>query len=311
MESGHASRTSKGFGIAIHSLSFPSKPSPHLPQSHPNAFVGSNLQPARDKVRTLLNSVQTNTAKQPPETPPPLRVHIGTAGWSIPRQEAARVPGEGSHLHRYSAAFTCTEINSTFYRPHRASTYTRWAASTPEDFRFSVKVPRSITHETALRPAREQLQDFVDQIGHLGSKLGPILLQLPPRQSFDEPVARDFLSLFRDIFPSGSAALEPRHSSWFSPDAEKLLTDLCISRVIADPPITAEAHHVADDRGLTYYRLHGSPRVYYSSYSNASLQEIAEAIFQQKPREAWCIFDNTASGAALGNALGLAQILPR
>jgi uncharacterized protein YecE (DUF72 family) len=73
-------------------------------------------------------------------------VRIGTAAWSIPKKHAAPFPTAGSHLERYAAVFNAAEINSSFYRPHRAATYERWAASVPDDFRFAVKVPKAITH---------------------------------------------------------------------------------------------------------------------------------------------------------------------
>ncbi len=80
-------------------------------------------------------------------------IRIGTAGWSIPKEHAAAFPAEGSHLQRYAQVFGAVEINSSFYRPHRRTTYERWAASVPEAFRFAVKVPKTITHEHRLRAA--------------------------------------------------------------------------------------------------------------------------------------------------------------
>jgi uncharacterized protein YecE (DUF72 family) len=78
------------------------------------------------------------------------KLFVGTAGWSLDRRYAAHFPGAGSHLQRYSGSFNAAEINSSFHRPHRRSTYERWAASVPEDFRFSVKLPKTITHERRL-----------------------------------------------------------------------------------------------------------------------------------------------------------------
>jgi uncharacterized protein YecE (DUF72 family) len=75
---------------------------------------------------------------------------IGTAGWGLDRRYAAHFPEAGSHLERYSRALNAAEINSSFHRPHRRSTYERWAASVPAEFRFSVKLPKTITHERRL-----------------------------------------------------------------------------------------------------------------------------------------------------------------
>ncbi len=238
-------------------------------------------------------------------------MRIGTAGWSIPRQHGSFFAGEGSHLERYSHILPCAEINSTFYRSPRASTYARWVASTPEQFRFSVKAPKAITHQSSLAPSREQLQMFLDEVRNLSGKLGPILFQLPPSQAFEESRARAFFGLFRELYPAGSAALEPRNRSWFSLEVDELLEEFRIARVIADPsPVPEAAHSGSGYTGLTYYRLHGSPRVYYSSYSAEWLENLATRL-SAYPAEAevWCIFDNTASGAAIDNALALTRHL--
>jgi uncharacterized protein YecE (DUF72 family) len=234
----------------------------------------------------------------------PCSIRIGTAGWSLPRQHGNPSEDTSSHLVRYSAILACSEINSSFRRLHRPSTYARWAASTPPEFRFSVKAPGAITHEGGLAPNPDQLQAFLNEVSNLGDKLGPILFQLPPRLSLDELGACQFFDLFRRLFPVGFAALEPRHSSWFSPAGDRLLREFHIARVVADPPRSSEGLHPAGCLALTYYRLHGSPRVYYSTYSEEWLSELVPGFTSlQKTSEVWCIFDNTASGAAIENAL--------
>lgn len=236
-------------------------------------------------------------------------IRIGTAGWSIPREHAGFFPAKGSHLARYSTVFSCTEINSSFYRPHRPSTYARWAASTPANFRFAVKLAKSITHACVLSPSRQEVQRLLDPIRHLGEKLGPILIQLPPRHTFEEHIARGFLGLFRDLYPSGHVTLEPRHPTWFSSQAGDVLQEFEIGRVVADPPPTPAAVNLGGYAGLLYHRLHGSPHVYYSSYSTAQLDELSCCLANQMlASEVWCIFDNTASGAAVPNAYTLANL---
>ena len=227
---------------------------------------------------------------------------------------AEHFPAAGTHLARYAEVFTCAEINSSFYRPHRGSTYARWAASTPDDFRFSVKAPKSITHECALAPAPEQLQSFLSEVSYLGDKLGPILLQLPPRQGFSAPQASAFFSLMRELYPEGAVALEPRHREWFGEEAEALLQEFSVARVSADPPRADDAIEPEGSPSLAYYRLHGSPRTYYSSYTDEWLEALALSIHereaaQQVSGEVWCIFDNTALGAAIDNALCLMRLL--
>ena len=120
------------------------------------------------------------------------RVRVGCAGWSIPKHAAPQFPAGSDHLNRYSQLFNCCEINSTFYRPHRITTWQRWATSVGGDFRFAVKVPRTITHEAKLVCSPELLLDFLSQIRHLHDKLGPILVQLPPSLGFDREKVTEF-----------------------------------------------------------------------------------------------------------------------
>ena len=101
------------------------------------------------------------------------RIRVGCAGWSIPKEHAGRFPEDGSHLARYAERFPAVEINSSFYRPHRPSTYARWAAETPEGFAFAVKVPKEITHTRRLVDADEPLDRFLDETAALGDKRGP------------------------------------------------------------------------------------------------------------------------------------------
>jgi uncharacterized protein YecE (DUF72 family) len=231
-------------------------------------------------------------------------VRIGTAAWSVPKEHAAPFPVAGSHLERYSAVLNAVEINSSFYRPHRTTTYERWAASVPESFRFAVKVPKSITHELRLKDTDGLLDRFLSEVCGLGPKLGPLLVQLPPSLRFEDGVADTFLSGLRGRV-EGRLVCEPRHASWFTPDVEVLLDELRIARVAADPAPVSSAEEPGGWRGMSYYRLHGSPRIYYSAYSPEYLAAIAERIASDAAAgvETWCIFDNTAAFAATGDAL--------
>jgi uncharacterized protein YecE (DUF72 family) len=240
---------------------------------------------------------------------PARRYFIGTAGWSIPAASAQRCPGPGTHLQRYARRFRATEINTSFYRPHDATTYARWARSTAPSFRFAIKVPRVITHELKLRAAHAPLARFLLESAGLGTKRGPLLIQLPPSLEFDARASATFFRLLRDRY-DGFAVCEPRHATWFSPDAEALLVRYEIGRVAADPPPASAGDRPGGWRGIVYYRLHGSPRRYWSSYDAVFLDALA-AHLRQIPAAvpAYCVFDNTASGAAFENAGQLAERL--
>ncbi len=232
-------------------------------------------------------------------------IRIGTAGWSIPRDQAAAFPGEGTHLERYARVLPCAEINSSFKRPHRREIYAKWAAQTPRAFRFAVKLPRAITHETRLRGARSSIADFLDQVGGLGRRLGPLLVQLPPSLDFEARIAGRFFTLMRQLH-TGDIVCEPRHPSWFSAAAESLLVRHRIARVAADPAVMPEAALPAGHRAIAYFRLHGSPRMYWSRYDAAQLDAwIARMLQFKEQSEVWCVFDNTAGNFALDNALAV------
>ena len=232
---------------------------------------------------------------------------VGTAGWNVPGIHARHFDSEGTHLARYSRRLNCAEINSCFYREHKTETYRKWAASVPEDFRFAVKAPRTVTHENELRvQGEEALARFLQQTSALGEKRGPVLLQVPPSLVFDKTATRSFLSMFRGLY-GGPAVLEPRHVSWFGAEPDSILREFHVARVAADPALTPEAAQPAGWPELVYFRLHGSPRRYYSAYSDDFLSRLAEELsrLSKSTTATWCIFDNTASGAALGNALDL------
>ncbi len=232
-------------------------------------------------------------------------VRIGTAGWNVHRDSVSQFSAEGSHLHRYSSVLGACEINSSFYRPHKPQTWARWADSVPEGFRFAVKAPKAITHEARLDGEPDMLSTFLDQISHLREKLGPVLFQLPPSLAFDEFVARRFLDRLRERH-TAAVVWEPRHPTWFDPAADDLMKEFKVSRVAADPACVPSAKEPAGDERLAYFRLHGSPRMYFSSYDEGYLNGLALQIGKlRKEREVWCVFDNTGGGSATQNALQL------
>lgn len=236
-------------------------------------------------------------------------LHIGCAGWALRKAEQPTFPTGGTHLQRYAVRFPAVEINSSFYRPHRPATYARWAGSVPDSFRFAVKAPKVITHERRLADAEDLLGEFLTQICALEEKLGCVLIQLPPSLAFDRATVQVFLVSLRDQH-AGAVALEPRHPSWFTEEAAALLEGHRVARVAADPARVPAAGEPGGWLGMVYYRLHGSPRVYYSAYDEAYLRALAVRLEGTAGgADVWCIFDNTALGAATSNALTLLDLL--
>lgn len=231
------------------------------------------------------------------------RIRVGTAGWTIPAGEAEVFPSAGSSLERYAARFPCAEINSSFHRSHRPQTWARWAAAVPEDFRFSAKLPKEITHRRRLVDCAEPLAAALAEMAALGAKLDVLLVQLPPSLAFERSVAEPFLADLRGRWDR-HIACEPRHPGWFEGDADSLLDELRVARVAADPARVPAAAEPGGWRGLAYFRLHGSPVVYRSSYDDGRLEDYAARIAAETG-PTWCLFDNTASGAATSDALKL------
>ncbi|WP_426114192.1 DUF72 domain-containing protein [Pseudomonas sp. DSP3-2-2] len=237
-------------------------------------------------------------------------IYVGCAGWSLPREHWSAFDQQGSHLQRYALRLPAVEINSSFYRPHRHQTYVRWAESVPAGFRFAVKVPKLITHERRLLECNAALDEFMAQCSGLGEKLGCLLVQLPPSLAYESQPAQVFFQALRERF-SDDVVLEPRHESWLN--AENLLMEHRIGRVAADPSPIPGGTLPAGWPGVRYWRLHGSPRIYHSTYEQSRLEILAKDLLAsgQKNIPNWCIFDNTASGFAVGNALELQRLLSR
>ena len=229
---------------------------------------------------------------------PEARIYVGCATWAIGSKNDHLLPHvPGGNLARYAARLTAAEVNSSFHRSHQHATWGRWARSVGPSFRFSVKAPKTVTHERRA----ETLTPFLEEIALLGPKLGPVLLQFPPSFAFDADVLLDLLGRLG----ARRVVVEPRHPSWFDGDVDGLLAAHEVARVAADPAVVPSAGEPGGWDGLRYFRLHGSPVTYRSRYEDEFLRGIARRL---RPGD-WCIFDNTASGEALGNALMLRSYL--
>jgi len=238
----------------------------------------------------------------------PGNLFIGSAGWGLTRAPVPDFPAEGAQLERYASVFRGVEINSSFHRSHRRATYARWAASVPNSFRFSVKVPKTITHGKRLADADQLLATFLGEVHGLGDRLGCLLVQLPPTLEFDAALAEHFFEVLRGGY-RGDVFIEPRHSTWFAKDANALLQRISVGRVAADPAVVPAAGEPGGPAGKVYFRLHGSPQIYQSSYTTAYLDGLAFRLraHARAGSRAWCVFDNTMHGAAVVNALCLAR----
>lgn len=239
-------------------------------------------------------------------------VRIGTAGWRIPRELRDGFPdwGDRTQLWGYARRLDAVEINKTFYKLPMARTFEKWRGRVPEEFRFSLKAPREITHDRRLEEPEEPLEAFLERARRLEDRLGILLFQLPPSLAFDGDVAATFLAALRERH-DGAVALEARHASWFREEPEGLLADHGVTRVAADPPRADADGRPGADIGAVYFRLHGTPDTYRSPYRGGDLDPWEERVREAAGRagEVWCIFDNTSEGEGTADALALRERL--
>jgi uncharacterized protein YecE (DUF72 family) len=235
-------------------------------------------------------------------------IRVGCAGWRMPK--AAGGAEEETHLQRYARVFSGVEINSSFHRPHRRATYARWGAGVGEDFSFSVKIPKVITHQRRLADVTEPLGQFLEEVSGLGRKLGCLLVQLPPGRGRMDAVDEAFFENLRSR-TDVDIVCEPRHPDWFNAETDAMLANFRVARVIADPQLDPRTIPFSDGPPVTYIRLHGTPKIYYSEYGHDALEHWRAVLTTQREagNRCWCIFDNTAAGQAIVNAEQLVRKL--
>ncbi|MBS1972549.1 MAG: DUF72 domain-containing protein [Bdellovibrionales bacterium] len=236
------------------------------------------------------------------------QIHVGTAHWQMPKQYSHGFLDKGSHLERYASVLNAVEINSSFYKEHQQKTYERWRDSVPADFKFSVKVSHIFTHELELNVSFDLLKESISRILALQSKLGVLLVQLPPHLDFKVHDVADFFNKLRKLY-HGPIAVEPRHYTWLRPEALELMRELKLSKVFADPAPCPLELKDSPLSGVTYFRLHGTPVIYKSDYPKTLLQELARDFKELPHKNIWCVFDNTTYGYATKNALDLSASL--
>lgn len=212
------------------------------------------------------------------------------------------------YLAFYAQHLSAVEINSTFYRRPQSRTLANWVAQTPAHFRFVIKMPKAITHIARLNRVEAEVQDFCRHIAAgLGDRLAGFLYQLPPSYGYSAEHLQQVI-----VALSGYTAalnfIEFRHASWWQPDVMQTLaaSHIVMSGVSIPRPISDEV--VRNCSHALYYRLHGVPQMFKSSYDLSFLQNLALQL-QEFEGQAYVFFNNTYGPAAIQNALTLQQIM--
>lgn len=151
-----------------------------------------------------------------------MSAYVGTSGWAYPEWKPAFYPADlprARFLEHYAARLGACEINATFYRLQSPTTTARWTTTVPEGFRYAVKAHRGLTHSSAPGDA-DLAERFRESIAPLESRLGAILIQLPPRATRDDALLERLIALIADGRPF---AADLRHPSWDDPAVDELV----------------------------------------------------------------------------------------
>lgn len=238
------------------------------------------------------------------------RAYIGTSGWNYPSWRGSFYAGRPQRdWLRYCAdRFTAIEINATFYRLQRRSTFEGWRAQTPDGFRFAIKGNRYLTHNKRLVAPEESIHLERERATGLGDKLAVVLWQLPAHVHKNVERLQNFADALRG-WPETRHALEFRHRSWFDDDVAACLQRHGIAACLSDAADWPMWEALTSD--LVYVRLHGHTRTYASSYSRTSLERWAVRArrWLADGRDVHVYFDNDREGAAPRNALSLLRLI--
>ena len=230
----------------------------------------------------------------------------GSSGLVLPFNKS-QFPNEfkdKSRLQYYASLFNSLEINSSFYKLPKNTTLINWADSVSKDFRFSLKVPKSITHSPELNFNSENISEFMKLIGNLGDKNGCLLAQFPPSLSIEAIEAfKNLLNAFKqEMKLSGwKLAIEFRHDSWYDASVHQLLKSYNASVVLHDMK-NSETQWSNDYADFIYLRFHGPEPRYRGNYSDEFLKQMAQAIvnWMREGKNVYAYFNNTL-GAAFTN----------
>jgi len=233
-------------------------------------------------------------------------IHIGTSGWSYPHWKDCFYADvvKKDWLTHYAAQFNTVEINASFYRLQSAETFQKWCQQTPDDFRFSLKANRYLTHTKRLNDPLDSVLIEKQHAQYLHPKLACVLWQLPKNQTKDMHKLQHFVAALTQ-WQEVNHAIEFRHASWFDDETETLLASHnavpCVSDA-ADWPMWLTLNN-----DPLYIRLHGHTHTYSSNYTTIQLKKWAECI--KHHHNAWIYFDNDAECAAAKNAIELQKLV--
>lgn len=245
-----------------------------------------------------------------------MSVWIGTSGWSYKHWEGGvfyppHLPA-ADHLRFYTEHFPTVELNASFYNLPKPATAEHWRENTPDDFLFAVKLSRFITHRKRLHECHEPLERFFGVMNRLGSKRGPLLIQLSPATKRNDDLLRAFLDDLIDTAKGEwRVAFEFRHKSWLDDEVFKMLERRDMAVVVHDMPYSVNERTNGAD--FVYVRRHGGKGRYAGKYTEAQLRRDEERIrdWNRQGRDVFVYFNNDVQGFAVENAKTLTSMVHR
>jgi uncharacterized protein YecE (DUF72 family) len=235
-----------------------------------------------------------------------MQVHIGTSGWQYDHWKGLFYPEtlkKADWLSFYARHFDTLEINASFYRDVRLSTHQKWYTAVPDNFLFSIKMSKFITHIKRLKIDSESIHRFTGNALQLNEKLGVVPIQLPPGLTFDEQHMRDFLGLLNK---QARYTIEARNKTFIDERLFSLLERFEVAWCIADSAGRFPYYETVT-APFVYIRLHGSQRLYASDYSKEELETWRDRIVRWD-KETFVYFDNDYFGYAVKNARDFQQL---
>ena len=235
---------------------------------------------------------------------------IGTSGWVYKDWKGVFYPDSLSQqkwFGYYAQHFRSVEINATFYRFFKDSTYQKWYKRAPDDFKYVLKVPRLISHYKKLQDADDIIKSFEQSAMLLKEKLGNLLLQIPSNMPYEPERLDKALKTFQH---PELISVEIRKKEWLTDEFLDILHKNKSSYCNPDEPGWKLDHNLTSQTG--YLRLHGRNDWYNHEYDATEMDEIRDCAFslsEQGARQVFIFFDNTAYGYALKNAMELINIM--
>lgn len=238
-------------------------------------------------------------------------IFIGTSGYSYKHWQNNFYPLEllkSKWLEFYSQNFNTVELNVTFYRLPDTAAFKNWHDKTPENFIFSLKGSRFITHIKRLKDVQKPLELFFKRAGFLSEKLGCVLWQLSPNFWLNIERLEKFLNLIKSY--NVRNVFEFRHESWFAEKVFALLKKYNSALCLADYP-DFKVEKPTDLSDFIYLRRHGINNIYASSYTEQELTKDAKMIkkFLSRGQDVYIYFNNDANAYAVFNVRTLRQLL--